>query len=518
MHFGNRQGVRAPTGSAQSSPWRWVMIIAALMIGATVLVTSTAAYGLKNQEHAFSGDAPGSVICVVMAKVSFSPPLTDSGGGTRVSKVKSRVSGCVSNDSAVTINRGRLTGSFSKSPLSCVTRSDTGASPAITISWKGEVNGTVDATTYAGKAKFVPTTVRGENASGSFAGLAALNLKVPLDMAALCGSRGGIKKLMLTGTLAEQGPTIGTTGTSLQTLGSPTVSSSCVLGGDSYSSAPPSTLEMGGQQYDHGFQLATDQACEGGNDQWSWHIGGLYRTLTAAIGLDTRNSTGATVQFLNGTTPMTFSADGQSLTATNLVAGLPTVISMNITHLLNLTVKITPNSFSASATVDFANDSMTGASFVTPPVTGTSLQTLGSPTVSSSCVLGGDSYSSAPPSTLEMGGQQYDHGFQLATDQACEGGNDQWSWHIGGLYRTLTAAIGLDPRNSTGATVQFLNGTTPMTFSADGQSLTATNLVAGLPTVISMNITHLLNLTVKITPNSFSASAMVDFANDSMVA
>jgi hypothetical protein len=79
--------------------------------------------------------------------VSFSPALTHSGGGTNPSAVKGALSGCTPSDSAVTITKGTVTGSFSSSPLSCLSNTTTGASPTLNVVWKGTVDGIVGGTT-----------------------------------------------------------------------------------------------------------------------------------------------------------------------------------------------------------------------------------------------------------------------------------------------------------------------------------------------------------------------------------
>ena len=149
----------------------------------------------------YAGLAPGSVSCSLSAKVSFSPALTDAGGGTNPSTVKGWLSGCTSSNSEVTITTGKVTGSFAGSPLSCVTKTTTGASASLSVAWKGSLNGFLDGTTYAGKASFTASTVTGNSDIGSFFGPAEVSVDAPSNLATLCGARRGIKELTLAGTV-----------------------------------------------------------------------------------------------------------------------------------------------------------------------------------------------------------------------------------------------------------------------------------------------------------------------------
>ena len=96
--------------------------------------------------------------------------------------------------------------------------------------------------------------------------------------------------------------------TSLEALGPPTQGN---IGSDQgcygyATTAGGATLQMGGESYGEGFQLATNIACSG-TWAWTWHIGGRYRTFTALLGLDSTNPTAAPIVFVgpNGK-PLTF--------------------------------------------------------------------------------------------------------------------------------------------------------------------------------------------------------------------
>ena len=178
----------------------------------------------------YSGAAPGSVACEFEAKILFSRPLTTSGGAGSPSKVRGRIGGCSSSDSAVGISGGRITGSFASGfGARCVWNGNETAS--LTISWRGRVDGPIGATTYKGAASFTPSVVTygGEQlvtdasgdegfalpgathsatATGSFAGSssddrAAIGYS-PLTPGALteaCRQRHGVKSMSLEGVI-----------------------------------------------------------------------------------------------------------------------------------------------------------------------------------------------------------------------------------------------------------------------------------------------------------------------------
>ncbi len=184
-----------------SSSARLSRFTAILSVFVVVLAMASPAGARTPKPPKFSGAAPGSVSCSVSAKVSFSPRLTDTGGGTGASAVRAKLSGCHPSNSAVTIKSAKVTGSFSSSPLSCVTLGSTSASPKLTVVWKGNLTGSAGGTTYSGKAKFTSTSVSGATATGSFAGSSTVTIKVPSNLATLCAAKKGAKKATVTGTL-----------------------------------------------------------------------------------------------------------------------------------------------------------------------------------------------------------------------------------------------------------------------------------------------------------------------------
>jgi len=150
------------------------------------------------------------------------------------------------------------------------------------------------------------------------------------------------------------------------------------------------------------------------------------------------------------------------------------------------------------------------------PVKTTALEALGAPTYSSNC-SGGGYESVSGGGTVRMGGQTYDRGFELVDVRT--GCVDHWTWHIGGLFQTFTAVVGIDESDTYPASVAFLgpNGKF-LTFSADGQSVTVLPLVSGLPTNVTVNIAGNQNFVLvgRGTGGSSSPPAHIDVANDAL--
>jgi hypothetical protein len=201
-------------------------IVVASLLGA---LASSASAGASTPPR-FSGAAPGGATCAVSVKVSFSPALTLTGGGTKPSVVTGTLSGCTTTNSALTLASGKITGSFASSPLNCAALSATGASSSLSVTWDGSVNGVVGGVSYAGSANFTPTTVTsiGEKvvangsgdkglalpgagsskASGSVAGrvtAAAYSAHTGSALTQLCKGATGLTSLTLNGTLATDG-------------------------------------------------------------------------------------------------------------------------------------------------------------------------------------------------------------------------------------------------------------------------------------------------------------------------
>lgn len=104
----------------------------------------------------FSGPGPGQVTCSITAKVSFSPPLTSSGGGT-TSRVKGELTNCVATTPGLSITSGKLTGAFAGPGTGCAALG-TGDIPAtVSAGWKGQYNPPDDS--FYGKASLTDSTV-----------------------------------------------------------------------------------------------------------------------------------------------------------------------------------------------------------------------------------------------------------------------------------------------------------------------------------------------------------------------
>jgi outer membrane protein assembly factor BamB len=162
--------------------------------------------------------APGGVSCALSATVSFSPPLTLTGGGTSPSAVTGTLSGCTTTSPAVTITGGTVSGSFAASPLNCATLTATGASSSLSLSWTG--SGSFTPTTITSTSEKVvangnhdkglalPGTGTTSTATGSFAGNAKATAYSPdtaTKLTSLCSAAGGVASLTLTGTISIHG-------------------------------------------------------------------------------------------------------------------------------------------------------------------------------------------------------------------------------------------------------------------------------------------------------------------------
>jgi Protein kinase domain len=322
------------------------------------------------------------------------------------------------------------------------------------------------------------------------------------------------------------------------TFGTPTVTQVSGCGGHSYASVSDGAkLVMAGQTYQHGFQIVTDEYCGGAGpvaeDEWAWHIGTIYKTFAAVVGLDSTNSTGVELEFLGSNNkPLEFIADGQSVKSINLVAGAPTDIELSLTSVTNFIAETLLSQSARTggpepqATVDFADDEFSTGSGSFPPEPSdiSSLEALGAATSYELSGCDGRSYKgTSEGAKLAMAGQTYQHGFQVVTDEYCGGAGpiaqETWAWHIAGLFEELTALVGLDTTNSTAATLEFLGpDNKPLKFTADGASVSVANLVSGAPTKIVLDLKGALNITVEtaVTNPGPQSQATIDFANDNL--
>ncbi len=169
----------------------WTSTLVGAALASSVFLTSATAQARTNPSI---WAAPGQIACSISGKLSFSPPLTTSGGGTNPSVFGGKLSKCVTSDSVVTIMSAKfLGGSFSRSPISCVSRSSVPTSINLRVKWKGKV--------FGRRTTLPSTVVKDGIADGSFLGTPSLTVPYPTSATAKCARRGGMKDLALSGTL-----------------------------------------------------------------------------------------------------------------------------------------------------------------------------------------------------------------------------------------------------------------------------------------------------------------------------
>ena len=163
----------------------------------------------------FSGPAPGQVTCSLTAKVSFSPPLTDSGSATTTA-VKGELTNCTATTPGLSITGGKLTGTFPGPATGCAGLGAGDIPATVAIGWKGQYNPPDES--FAGKASLTDSTVTATGALEVTDGLGDVGFVVP-----------GTGSASTSGSFAAAGPngasatvTTGQTASQLATLCSPT--------------------------------------------------------------------------------------------------------------------------------------------------------------------------------------------------------------------------------------------------------------------------------------------------------
>jgi len=193
------------------------VLCAIVVVGGLAGVMAPSASAWASGPAGLSGAAPGGVTCALSAKVTFSPALTLTGGGTNPSGVTGTLSGCTTTNPAVSITGGTVSGSFAKSPLNCATLSATGASSSLSVTWAGPGNFT--SSTITSTSEKVVANGNGDKglalpgpgsstATGSFAGnatAAAYSPDTGSKLTQLCGGASGLASLTLTGTITTNG-------------------------------------------------------------------------------------------------------------------------------------------------------------------------------------------------------------------------------------------------------------------------------------------------------------------------
>jgi len=226
---------------------RWPLATAVMLV--TLGSVGFFASPVSAKSNKFIGAAPGSVTCSFLGKISFSPALKTSGGGTGPSKISGTTLSCTTTDTAVSVSGGKIKGSFASSPLICAGPSAVLTSATLKTTLKGSVNGVIGGTTYSGKAKFSPSTVTYSGAdfvdsvggqglampgsgdsssvSGSFGdagpkGSLAV-FQILGGISAGCGSPKGIKNAVIVGTIIEGSVSPGAVSCCLVGPGSPNI-------------------------------------------------------------------------------------------------------------------------------------------------------------------------------------------------------------------------------------------------------------------------------------------------------
>ena len=163
----------------------------------------------------FSGPAPGQLTCSLTAKVSFSPPLTDSGGATTTA-VKGELTNCTATTPGLSITGGKLTGTFPGPATGCAGLGAGDIPATVAIGWKGQYNPPDES--FAGKASLTDSTVTVTGAQEVTDGLGDVGFVMP-----------GTGSASTSGSFAAAGPngasatvTTGQTASQLATLCSPT--------------------------------------------------------------------------------------------------------------------------------------------------------------------------------------------------------------------------------------------------------------------------------------------------------
>jgi hypothetical protein len=106
----------------------------------------------------FSGPAPGQVTCSLTAKVSFSPSLTNGGGGS-TTRVNGELSNCTSTTPGLSITSGKVSGSSPGPDTGCAAFAAGDVPATFVVRWRGSY----DAPDFssAGTASFTNSIVTG---------------------------------------------------------------------------------------------------------------------------------------------------------------------------------------------------------------------------------------------------------------------------------------------------------------------------------------------------------------------
>ena len=209
---------------------RTVFLLAIVTLMGVVLLPATSVSARTVTRTTYVGAASGTVECFFYATVSFQHGLTTSGGATRPSKVKGSTLFCDTNNAALEILAGRISGSFHAGfGTGCSWNGRQAAT--LTISWKGRMENTVGDHPSGTKVSYAPSvvnysgeqvvtagsgdegfalpgsantsTVTGSFAASSEAGRSATvySSLTPHAIATACSQKRGLKQLVLEGAI-----------------------------------------------------------------------------------------------------------------------------------------------------------------------------------------------------------------------------------------------------------------------------------------------------------------------------
>jgi hypothetical protein len=157
-----------------------------------------------------------------------------------------------------------------------------------------------------------------------------------------------------------------------------------------------------------------------------------------------------------------------------------------------------------------------------PSPTGTSLESLGKPTIVGEHGATCNGYTTpASGAHLVVDGSEYQDGFQMIGLQICNERYAGYTWQIPKKYTSFTAQVGYDLNNSCGESwVKFLgNGSTPLPFTSNGRLRESLTIPATGLASVSVNLTLQTQLTVQVYFGCYWDSALqgashVDIVND----
>ncbi|MGD0394348.1 MAG: endo alpha-1,4 polygalactosaminidase [Acidimicrobiales bacterium] len=287
--------------------------LAVIIVAVVVPVTVLPAGATKLATAAVS--ASGKVTCHYSATVTFLPSLKSSGGGTKASSVKGKLSKCTSTARGITMTSGTVSGSFRRSPLTCK-RTLTGVGATLTLVWKGKRNGAA--------AAFSKTTVKTNKSTGSFPGPAKVTVYKPSTASVrACTSKAGLKDLMMTGlitsgTAVVTPPTTTTTTTSTtaptstsSTTTTSTTSTTSTTTTSTTTTSTTSTTTTSTTQPSGSWWTAPP-----GNLPWQWYLGGtLDLSSPAQMGTDDKLPDGSAAP-----DPVVYDIDGIENPASTVTA------------------------------------------------------------------------------------------------------------------------------------------------------------------------------------------------------